>query len=208
MFLPLFPLERVVFPGERLPLHIFEPRYKQLIGEARDQGTTFGIPPYIGGRLGSYGTELRLEAVVRTYKSGEMDIIAVGLGAFRIEEFIQRLPEKLYSGGRVTRIDNVPDASPELRGRVAEAFNRLHRALGTTEPEVGPEIEDLSFAIAQKSGLNLAQKLELLSKPVENDRLVYLLEHFETVIPAVERARTVAKKISGNGHSKGFPKAP
>ncbi len=86
MYLPLFPLQSVFFPGESVPLHIFEERYKQLIRDCRAEAVTFGIPVYIGNRL-SYGTEVQLAEVVTTYEGGEMDVLCVARQAFRLLTF-------------------------------------------------------------------------------------------------------------------------
>ena len=81
-FLPLFPLQLVVFPGEKLKLHIFEPRYKQLVGECRDEKMTFGLPAFFDGRVAEYGTEMRLLTIFKTYDDGRMDIMTEGVAAF------------------------------------------------------------------------------------------------------------------------------
>ncbi len=91
-FLPLFPLQLVVFPGEKLNLHIFEPRYKQLIREVEQNGTTFGIPSYIDGKVMDVGTEIRLISVEKRYEDGQMDIRTEGMGLFRIIELYRVAP--------------------------------------------------------------------------------------------------------------------
>ncbi|MGD1947779.1 MAG: LON peptidase substrate-binding domain-containing protein, partial [Croceivirga sp.] len=76
MKLPLFPLQSVFFPGETVPLHIFEERYKQLINDCREEAVTFGIPVYIDGTV-HFGTEVQLVEVVNTYETGEMDVVCI-----------------------------------------------------------------------------------------------------------------------------------
>src|SRR6056297_1865987 len=98
--LALFPLQVVVFPGERLPLHIFEERYKQLINDCEEEGSSFGIPVYFNNRL-DYGTEVALDKVVQSYTSGAKDILCKGMRVFRIADFEHELPGKLYAGGKV-----------------------------------------------------------------------------------------------------------
>ncbi|RMF03686.1 MAG: peptidase, partial [Bacteroidetes bacterium] len=102
--LALFPLQIVVFPGESVNLHIFEPRYRQLVADCQGKGHTFGIPPYHNGRILEYGTELRLVEIVKTYPQGEMDIRTQGMGIFRIKEFFPKLHDRLYAGGLVEDI--------------------------------------------------------------------------------------------------------
>ena len=92
----LFPLSLVVFPGEELRLHIFEPRYKQLIHDCTTENITFGIPPYFEGKDLRYGTELEVTEIVKKYDDGKMDIKAKGIGWFEIDEFYKVLFGKLY----------------------------------------------------------------------------------------------------------------
>ena len=81
MFLAIFPLQLAIFPGEEVPLHIFEPRYKQLIVECRDEGITFGIPTHVNGRIARYGTEVRLKKILKT--GGKRGLPATGAPAHR-----------------------------------------------------------------------------------------------------------------------------
>ena len=83
MRIPLFPLQTVFFPGETVPLHIFEERYKALIADCLQEAMTFGIPVYIDKRV-SFGTEVQLKEVVNTYADGSMDVVCVARQAFRI----------------------------------------------------------------------------------------------------------------------------
>ena len=83
-FIPIFPLELVVYPSEELNLHIFEPRYKQLISECHTNGRLFGIPAVIGNRMQDYGTLVRLKEITNVHENGEMDIKTEGDRVFRI----------------------------------------------------------------------------------------------------------------------------
>jgi ATP-dependent Lon protease len=86
-FLPLFPLRLVVFPGEKLNLHIFEPRYKQLIHECETEGITFGINAFINDTMMPLGTEIKLLSIAKHYENGEMDICTEGVKVYEIEKF-------------------------------------------------------------------------------------------------------------------------
>ena len=113
MFLALFPLQLALFPGEQVPLHIFEPRYKQLIAECRDEGVTFGIPAFVEGNLSVFGTEVELVRVLQTYDTGEMDIVVRGVKVFKIVELQTDVPDKLYAGGTIEYPDDDPDADAD-----------------------------------------------------------------------------------------------
>ena len=83
-FIPVFPLNIVVYPGEQLNLHIFEPRYKQLIKECIAEEKLFGIPVVLDKRIQEYGTTLKVTELVKEYDNGEMDIRAKGQSLFRV----------------------------------------------------------------------------------------------------------------------------
>ncbi len=206
MFLPIFPLELVVFPGDNVPLHIFEPRYKQLIGECRDRGITFGIPPLVQGHLAKFGTELELATILNTYDSGELDIIVRGLTPFRIDSYLPEVPGKLYSGANVERIDTSNNADEALESRVRELVQRLQEVVASNVTVPEKLTRPLSYEAAQITGLSLVQKLQMLSLQNENERLDMLREHLERTIPKIEAARTSHRRAGSNGHAKGFPK--
>src|SRR6185437_15095525 len=91
-FIPVFPLGIVVYPGETVNLHIFEPRYKQLINECFTDGKPFGIPTVIDNKLNEMGTLVRITEIVKVHDSGELDIRTVGLRVFRVLELIKAIP--------------------------------------------------------------------------------------------------------------------
>ncbi len=88
-FIPIFPLGIVVYPGEELNLHIFEPRYKQLITECYSENKLFGIPSVIDNRMQDYGTLMRIKEISKLHENGEMDIKTEGDQVFRILEVIK-----------------------------------------------------------------------------------------------------------------------
>lgn len=206
MILPLFPLEIVVFPGEFVPLHIFEPRYKQLIGECRDDGITFGIPPVIEGRPAQFGTEIALNKILRTYDSGEMDIVTEGLQAFELHEYLPNLPGKPYAGGEVERLDNDSQSDSAMREQVAALFHELQRIARSSRRVDPDEADNLSFQLGHHVGFGTEEKVRLLSFPREIDRLTYLRDHLERAVPHLEEALKNQKKAGGNGHMKEFPR--
>ncbi|MBP6591261.1 MAG: LON peptidase substrate-binding domain-containing protein, partial [Chitinophagaceae bacterium] len=100
-FIPIFPLNIVVYPGEELNLHIFEPRYKQLITECHEAKKPFGIPTVINNKLKDYGSLVEITELSKVHDNGEMDIRTRGVQIFRILELIREIPDKLYSGAIV-----------------------------------------------------------------------------------------------------------
>ncbi len=102
--LPYFPLSVFLYPGEDMPLHIFEPRYKQLIDEVRTQGITFAIPFVIGQEIKEFGCEVRLKDVVAEKEDGRMVIVVESVAIVEITSYNSQLEGKLYAGGTILRL--------------------------------------------------------------------------------------------------------
>ncbi len=205
MLLPLFPLQLVVFPGEDLKLHIFEPRYKQLIRECESEGITFGIPAYVEGKLAEFGTEMALARVFHVYEEGEMDILVQGQRPFHLSRFIREAPGKLYAAGEVECIENDPDTQDAPLDELMDLYSRLHQLFQTNRDQHDFSQLYLSFRLAHEVGLTLEQKVGFLGIPREGDRLIALAEHLRNVLPILEAAENAKKHIRGNGHFKKFP---
>lgn len=176
-FLPLFPLNLVAFPGQQVLLHVFEPRYKQLMTEAVETGREFGIVTLVTGGASSIGTEMRLERVLATDEDGNMDVATRGVRVFRLHEFQGSVEGKLYSGGLVEYQRNDPEIDPEIQAALVQLVNRLRYRAGLKEFIEAPVPENLSFHVGHEVGLTQAQALRFLSMAAERDRQVYLFQH-------------------------------
>ena len=117
--LPLFPLNIVAFPGEKLNLHIFESRYKKLVTDCLEQDAAFGMPSFLNNAVTSYGTKIKVLTVENTYAKGELDIKTQGTRVFRIIEFFRQLPGKPYAGAEVEEVEDIPVAAAHPRKRTA-----------------------------------------------------------------------------------------
>src|SRR5260221_3447821 len=126
-FIPIFPLGVVVYPGEKLNLHIFEPRYKQLINECNAGQKPFGIPAVIENKLQDYGSLMQITEITQVHPNGEMDIKTTGLKVFRILEVIKEIPDKLYNGAIVNYPDNYEPGNPEMMRRIMKSIRELHK---------------------------------------------------------------------------------
>ena len=175
-FLPLFPLGVVAFPGELVLLHVYEPRYLQLIGESADSGISFGIVTIVPGGASSVGTEMVLERILRTDASGTMDVSVRGLRAFQLQSFQRVVEGKLYSGGQVSYMKNNPRVEPQVQSAIVQLYNRLQYVSGSRSKLTEPYPENLSFLIGHDVGFTRAEELQLLTMPVEYDRQAYLLQ--------------------------------
>lgn len=199
-FIPLFPLELVPFPGEKLNLHIFEPRYKQLIGDCVAQGKPFGIIAVINNKLMEYGTLMQVAEVKKLYEDGRMDIATRATEVFRVLELVKDLPDKLYSGAIVTYPQNeivvyLPALQPVLR-----QIQELLLMLQSPKAFPKPDNELCSYDVASMTGLSIEEAYDLLQLLREDQRIEYLRRHMQKVLPVVKEMELLKSKIKLNGH--------
>lgn len=201
-FIPIFPLGLVVYPGESLNLHIFEPRYKQLIQECHATKKPFGIPVVLDNKMQEYGSLVEITEVSKVHENGEMDIRTTGIKVFRILELIKELPEKLYSGAIVTYPDNYEKGNPELMRRVIKQVYELHQLLKVSKDFKKPAEVINSYDVAHHIGLSLEQEYEMLGLFDERQRQEFLRLHLANVIPMLAGMEELKEKIKLNGHFK------
>lgn len=200
--LPLFPLGLVLYPGEAVPLHIFEERYRDLVRYCLETEDPFGIVWMEEDEIARVGCTARIERVLQRYEDGRLDIVAVGEERFRIEEVKQ---ERLYLTAQVASYEAPEGAvDPTERERVITLHMKLLELAGETiRPHVYEGPKRISYVVAQNAGLDLARKQEVLELPTEEERLSYLGAYLEQIIPEVREARERQRKVQSNGH---FPK--
>jgi len=201
-FIPIFPLGLVVYPGENVNLHIFEPRYKQLIKECSENKKSFGIPAVIDNRLQERGTLVSVAEVSKLYDNGEMDIKTKGEKVFRMLEVIKEVPDKLYSGAIVNYPDNKEQGDIELMRRVMNGIRELHKLLNVSKDFKKPDEELKTYEVAHHVGLTLQEEYELLGLFDELQRQEYLKRHLTKVLPLVAEMEGLKEKIKHNGHFK------
>ena len=201
-FILIFPLSIVVYPHEDLNLHIFEPKYKQLIKECFDQKKPFGLPVVINDKMNELGTLLEITEISKVYDNGEMDIKTKGKKVFRILEVINEIPEKLYSGAIVNYPQNHEHGKRLIMNKVIAAVKQLHKMLKVSKPLHKNEDELWSYDVAHSAGLTLEEEYELLTLMNELQRQEYLKRHLAKVIPVVAEMESLKEKIKLNGHFK------
>ena len=199
-FLPIFPLNIIVYPGQYLNLHIFEPRYKQLIQECKSEKKTFGIPSVFKDGLNEYGTEMELIEISEEYPDGTMDIKTKGLKAFRIIEVLREVPEKEYSAAIVYEVEHLPLDTEKLNPTLVDLIARLHQLLGT-DLNIYEKFENpLSYDLAHYVALNQEDQYRLLMATSEKARQWFLILHLQKLIPSLEETEKVKTKVQMNGH--------
>ncbi len=200
--LALFPLQIVAFPGEEVNLHIFEPRYRELIADCEREDITFGIPPYLDGNVQKVGTEMELLEVVNQYPSGESDVRTRGLGLFAIQEFFPKAPEKLYAGGTYNRLKNDTQSNPAMAVQILERVARLYELLRVDKDPPQDPATFKTYDVAHHVGFKLEQEFELLCLRTEFERQQYMLNHLERILPVVAEMETLRQRVQMNGHFK------
>jgi len=201
-FIPIFPLGIVVYPGEELNLHIFEPRYKQLITECNETKKAFGIPAVINNKVNDLGTLVEIMEITKVYDDGEMDIKTKATKVFRVLEVVKSVPDKLYSGAIVNYPDNYEQGNRKMMQAIIAAIRQLHVILKVNKEFKKPEQELWSYDVAHHAGLSVEEEYELLGLQYELQRQEYLKQHLAKVLPVVLEMESLKEKIILNGHFK------
>jgi Lon protease-like protein len=195
----LFPLELVLLPSERVPLHIFEDRYRELIGESLAGGTEFGIILEDDDGLRQVGTSTGVIELVHTFDDGRMNVLVEGRRRFRL---VEETEGRSYRTAMVEPLDDdVEEPTAEEAERTLEAFRRLAEIAEADEvdvPGAGGE-ELLSFQLASRVDFGTVLKQELLELRSERARLDRLVDLLGQAAGALAREREVRERASGNG---------
>lgn len=197
--LPLFPLSVVLFPHTRLPLHIFEERYQEMVGEAIARGTEFGVVLALERGVVNTGCTARVIEVVEKYEDGRLDIITLGQRRFEVHALDQ---ERSFLRGNVAFFDDEPEATAaDLRRRASDAFAKAFPAGHQHAFAIDYEAEQLSFQFAQALP-DLTAKQTLLQMRTEAERLRRLIELLPGVATRQEIADRMQTLAPRNGHGK------
>ncbi len=199
--LGLFPLGIVVLPGELTPLHIFEPRYRELVGEAVDNETPFGILLTDDEGLREVGTSVRVTEVVERFEDGRFVVMVEGGERFRV---VKHTEGRAFRTGEVETVEDGEDIAGEaLRATALKLFEELRDAVGA-EVE-SPELDDpeLSFAIARRVEIDVRAKQSLLESQSEPERLEQLVGHLRNASAQLELVQEHAALARRNGNLRG-----
>jgi ATP-dependent Lon protease len=213
--LPIFPLALVLFPGVPLPLHIFEPRYRQMLSDVRAANSLFGVsyfdastserdaPP--AGHIGCVAEVTEAQ----TLPDGRSNILTVGIIRYRIDEYMER--GEPYLLARVSFFEDEEEDATVLSGSardVAETFTRIARAVRTINDERAslPDISDtepqrLSFLVAAAMEVDTDVKQDLLELRSTAERLQRLRNMLGRAVSSYEERARVHELAKGNGHS-------
>jgi len=201
-FIPLFPLQMVVFPGEQLNLHIFEPRYKQLIRESEANQTTFGIPAHINNKVMDFGTEIRLLSIEKKYPKGQMDIKTEGIGVFKIHDFFSTALNKMYAGADIERLEMKMESDDFLRQDILDLLELMFETMAIKKNIPLNKKNFSTFELGHHVGFSLQQEYDFLTLPTEKQRQQFMLDHLEKMVPMVKEMERLKHRAEMNGHFK------
>jgi Lon protease-like protein len=200
--IPLFPLDVVLMPGAELPLHIFEPRYKVMIGRCLDERIEFGIILAANKAVAALGCTAEVVRKVRDYPDGRVDILATGRAVFRLLEL---LDEKEYYEGVVEYVqDGVYAHDGDQRAQLVQLFEKCH-ALLFSSPWINDDEADeatLAYRLAALLPVELEKRQTLLEIRSEHERRELLLRWMERFVPKLLAQQKTRQRASGNGHSR------
>jgi Lon protease-like protein len=197
---PLFPLEAVLFPGMALPLHIFEPRYKEMIGEMLQAGQPFGVVRAVEKGIAEVGCVAEIVEVTKKYDDGRLDIITQGQSRFRV---IRLDHERSFLRGEVQFFEDEGakgSSSSEQTSELLQIHAQVIALLGADLELPSAGEPDLSFQIAGAMPFDLDFKQTLLGMRSERERISALLEYYRALLPNLRRAVKARKKAGTNGH--------
>ena len=196
--LPLFPLDLVLLPGAPLPLHIFEPRYKEMIGELLASKERFGVVRAAGEGIAGIGCAAEIVALTKEYEDGRMDIVTEGRERFEVMQldntrsFLRA--EVLYF------VDDAERPPMEEVQRLLEMHAEALALMGASAETPPADEKELSFLIAGAMPFDLDFKQTLLVMRSEAKRVAALVAYYGKLMPSLRRAMKARKKAGGNGH--------
>ena len=195
--LPLFPLEVVLLPGTPLPLHIFEPRYKEMIAECLANRAPFGVARAIDDGTAKIGCTAEIVTVTKEYSDGRLDLITQGIQRF---EVLGVNHERSFLRAEISLLSD-DESAPRFVGetRAVELHREILSLAGAVQDISGADPSELSFHLAGSLPLELDFKQALLGMRSENERRIALAEHFESLLAGLRRAARTREKTGGNG---------
>jgi len=186
LLLPLFPLDLVLLPGVPLPLHVFEPRYKEMIAECLDEKKPFGVVRASSNGVAEIGCTAEIIEVTKRYDDGRMDILTRGVERF---EVLQVHEERTFLEAEFTVVEDEPGtASSELVQEAVRLHAEIAKLAGADSTGPQENAGNLSFLLAGSLPLDLDFKQKLLTTLSEPKRLQAVISYLEAVLPGLRRA--------------------
>jgi Lon protease-like protein len=198
--LPLFPLEVVLLPGTPLPLHIFEPRYKEMMRECLALSAPFGVVRALEEGIAEVGCTAEILTVTKEYPDGRMDLVAEGRERFEVLELNE---ERSFLRAEVLLVPDEPgDAEIDARARAVQLHLEILSLAGAVQDLSAADQNHLSFYLAGSLPLDLDFKQKLLAMRSESERIQAVSTYLEGILPKLQRVAQRREKAGGNGHAR------
>ena len=196
--LPLFPLELVLFPDTPLPLHIFEPRYREMIRECRAAKKPFGIVCATGDKIAHIGCTAEIVKILEEPSDGRLDILTEGRRRF---EVIKVNRERNFPQADVLYFEDDGEPADHAESlRMMELHEELLQFTTADVSQPDPHEPQPVFSLAATLPLDLGFKQALLSMRSEQERVEAMIQCYETLLPKLRRTMQARKSSGGNGH--------
>jgi ATP-dependent Lon protease len=198
--IPLFPLNVVLFPGANLPLHIFEPRYREMVKACLQQKSEFGMLLSMPNGVARVGCTAEIVEVVKRYPDGRMDILTVGRAPFRV---VDLFPDNPLLEGHVDYLeDREASANPSVQRALVELYEACHTLIYDDYPKnlQGTPTDELSFLVAGTLPMDLLWKQQILELRSESDRQERLVAYLREWAPHLQKSEAMRQRAGGNGH--------
>jgi Lon protease-like protein len=198
--IPLFPLNVVLLPGAELPLHIFEPRYREMVRNALENKAEFGMLLALPSGMAPLGCTAEIMEVLKREDDGAMDILTVGRAPFRVLELFAEAP--LLEG----HVEYLTDCELPLSTPVPKALLELYETcytlvFGDYPEDLGDDLPaSPSYLIAGILPMDLLCKQQILELRSEAARQDHLLSYLREWAPHLQKAASVREHAGGNGH--------
>jgi len=198
--LPLFPLDVVLLPGAPLPLHIFEPRYREMIAECRADEAPFGVIRALEEGIAEVGCTAEIVSVTKEYPDGRLDLVAEGRKRFEVLELNR---DRSFLRAEILLIADEPGAAAaEDKARAIQLHLEILSLAGAVQDLAAADRDALSFYLAGSLPLDLDFKQKLLEMRSESARVQAVAAYLETILPNLRRASRAREKAGGNGHAR------
>lgn len=196
--LPLFPLEVVLLPGTPLPLHIFEPRYKEMIGECLSGNEPFGVVRAVEEGIADIGCTAEIITVTKEYPDGRMDLVCEGRRRFEVLELNR---DRSFLRAEILMVPDEPaSAEQEERAKAVQLHLEILSLAGAVQDLSAADQNQLSFYLAGSLPLDLDFKQQLLSMRSESQRIQAVAQYLENILPKLRRVARARDTAGGNGH--------
>jgi Lon protease-like protein len=198
--IPLFPLNVVLLPGADLPLHIFEPRYRQMVRQCLEEKSEFGMLLALPKGVVHVGCTAEIIEVVKRYSDGRMDILTMGRAPFRVVNLFDGNP--LLEGEVDYLEDSETTSNPRVRRELVELYEACHTLIFGDYPKnlENSVSEILSYVVAGTLPMDLLWKQQILELRSEADREERLVAYLREWAPHLQKTEVMRQRAGGNGH--------